>query len=404
MVVTGGANAEKTSIFNTSSNDFFPAANMSIARGYQTSCTLANGKVFTIGGGYSGGVGNKYAEVYDPSANKWTVIRGPNVDAASTAESNRGAADKHMWLFTWKAGSVFKAGPAKTQHWFGTNNDGNTTVSGTRSGTDAMCGMWAMYDAVDGKIWSGGGSPAYTNSDAVTDAHIMTIGNPYQPASVQQVAALPRARGFGNAVVLPDGEMLVTGGQARSMVFTDTNSVFLAELYDPVKNSWRTLGAAKTTCNYHSISLLLADGSVLTGGGGLCWTSQGRSTANCARQNDHPSVEVFNPPYLFNSDGTWATRPVINSVSSTTVRANDKLTINVNDANVNFSLIRLGSATHSVHSDQRRVPLKKGTVSGNSWAFTLPSDYGVMPPGYYYLFAVNANGTPSQATTIRVSL
>lgn len=70
MVVTGGANAEKTSIFNPSSNDFSPAANMNIARGYQTSCTLANGKVFTIGGGYSGGVGNKYAEVYDPSANK----------------------------------------------------------------------------------------------------------------------------------------------------------------------------------------------------------------------------------------------------------------------------------------------------------------------------------------------
>lgn len=143
---------------------------------------------------------------------------------------------------------------------------------------------------------------------------------------------------------------------------------------------------------------------MLTGGGGLCWTSQGRSTANCARQNDHLSVEVFNPPYLFNSDGTWATRPVINSVSSTTVRANDKLIINVNDANITFSLIRLGSATHSVNSDQRRVPLKKGAASGNSWAFTLPSDYGVMPPGYYYLFAVNANGTPSQATTIRVSL
>lgn len=58
----------------------------------------------------------------------------------------------------------------------------------------------------------------------------MTIGNPYQPASVQQVAALNRARGFGNVVVLPDGKMLVTGGQARSMVFTDTSSVFLAEL------------------------------------------------------------------------------------------------------------------------------------------------------------------------------
>ncbi|KXJ88743.1 hypothetical protein Micbo1qcDRAFT_150644 [Microdochium bolleyi] len=404
MVITGGANAEKTSVYNPLNNGFSPAANMNIARGYQTSCTLADGRVFTIGGGYSGGVGNKYAEVYDPSANKWSVIRGPNVDAASTAEGNRGAADNHMWLVTWKGSSVFQAGPSKAQNWFGTAGAGNTTLSGTRSNTDAMCGMWVIYDAVEGKIWSGGGSPEYTNSDAITDAHITTITNPYQPARVQQVAALPRARGFGNVAVLPDGTILVSGGQARSMVFTDTNSVLVAELYDPAKNTWRTLAAAKTPRNYHSISLLLADGSVLTGGGGLCWTAQGRSTANCARQNDHPSAEIFSPPYLFNADGTWAARPAINSVSSTTLRAGDRLTINVSDASVTFSLIRLGSATHSVNSDQRRVPLRQGTANGNSWTFTLPGDYGVMPPGYYYLFAVNVKGTPSYATVVRISL
>lgn len=45
--------------------------------------------------------------------------------------------------------------------------------------------------------------------------------------------------------------------------------------------------------NYHSMSLLLADGTVYTGGGGLCPTAFGASDGHCNRAIDHPNGGVF---------------------------------------------------------------------------------------------------------------
>lgn len=116
------------------------------------------------------------------------------------------------------------------------------------------------------------------------------------------------------------------------------------------------------------------------------------------------SGAVFSPPYLFKADGTAATRPVIGSVSATTVKVGAKLTVSVNTANSKLVLVRIGSVTHSVNSDQRRVPLTSVVVSGSSYTATLPADSGILIPGYYYLFAVSSTGVPSVAKTVRITL
>lgn len=66
-------------------------------------------------------------------------------------------------------------------------------------------------------------------------------------------------------------------------------------------------------------------------------------------------------------------------------------------------LIRLGSATHSVNSDQRRIPLTDVVVTNQNYTATLPADSGILLPGYYYLFAI-ANGVPSISKTVQVTL
>jgi galactose oxidase len=45
IVVTGGDNAEKTSIFSTATNEWLPGPDMNVPRGYQASTALANGDV-----------------------------------------------------------------------------------------------------------------------------------------------------------------------------------------------------------------------------------------------------------------------------------------------------------------------------------------------------------------------
>lgn len=408
IVITGGSDAEKVSIYDPSTNQFTRGPDMKIARGYQTSATLSDGRVFTIGGSYSGGIFRKPGEVYDPAASTWALLQG--ADPAPLETTDREGAwriDNHAWLFSWSNGSVFQAGPSKAMHWYGTANGGSVTNAGVRdANNDAMCGVNVMYDA--GKIFTAGGSQDYTNSAAFKSAHLISITTPDAAATVEQLPAMRYPRGFANAVVLPDGKVLITGGQKRSLVFTNTDSSLPAELFDPATKTFRALAEEARPRNYHSVSILLADGTVFSGGGGLCYVGGGRggNDAGCDRSVDHLNGQIFSPPYLFKADGTAAVRPVISSVSVTSARPGDTITVRMSNSNtgLKFSLVRMGSATHSINSDQRRIALTQVTQAASRWSVKLPSDSGVLLPGYWYVFAVNGKGVPSVAKVLQVTL
>jgi len=205
--------------------------------------------------------------------------------------------------------------------------------------------------------------------------------------------ANPRA--YHNSVVLPNGKVFIVGGQTRPVPFSDATSILSPELWDPATQLFTTLPAHVVPRNYHSIALLLLDGRVLSGGGGLCG-------ATC--KTNHEDVEIFSPSYLFTSSGGLATRPVINSVSATSVTVGTTVTVVTNSAISSWSLIRFGSATHSVNTDQRRIPLTPTTTSGLTYTLTIPSDSGIALPGYWMLFALNSAGVPSVAKTLRITV
>jgi galactose oxidase len=411
IIITGGSDAEAVTFYDPKTNAFKRGPDMKIARGYQTSATLSDGRVFTIGGAYSGPRQGKNGEVYDPKSNKWTMLPGADVKPMLTVDREGiWREDNHAWLFGWRDGSVFQAGPSKDQHWYGTKNGGSIVKSGTRdAAAAAMCGIFVMYDAVAGKILSAGGAPDYTNSAATARAHITTIGEAFKPAKVERVADMAFPRGFSNAVVLPDGTVLVTGGQRRAMVFTNTDGILIPELFNPATKKWTQLAPHAVARNYHSVSILLPDATVLIGGGGLCYVNKiGGSTARCDKTADHSDAEILEPPYLFNADGSKARRPTISGLTQAPVKAGAELKFTVKDVAGNgvakLALVRMGSATHSVNSDQRRVPLVDVKKSGDSYTAKLPKDYGVLLPGFYYLFAVSPQGTPSVGQTVHVKL
>ena len=67
-----------------------------------------------------------------------------------------------------------------------------------------------------------------------------------------------------------------------------------------------------------------------------------------------------------------------------------------------FALIRLSSPTHTVNNDQRRIPLRISGTSGTQYRLALPSDPGIVTPGPWMLFAMDATGVPSVAAMIRI--
>ncbi|KAF7870332.1 hypothetical protein EAF04_004078 [Stromatinia cepivora] len=343
-IVTGGDTANKTSIYDSSTDQWVAGPVMKIPRGYQSTTTTSTGKVFNIGGSWSG----------CPVAPMLTA------DAQGAFRT-----DNHAWLFAWKNGAVFQAGPSKAMNWYGTTATGSQKAAGLRaSDIDSMCGNAVMYDAVNGKIFTAGGSPSYQNSDAT---------NPNEAPTVQILKSMTYKRAFANCVVLPDGKVLVTEGQPYAVPFIDTDAVLTPGLWDPTTQTFTILPPHTIPRTYHSIALLMLDGRVFTGGGGLCGSS-------CA--TNHADEQIYRPAYLFTSNGTAAIRPVIFSAIST-VAVGGTVTITTDTAVTSFLITRYGSATHTVNTDQRRIALTPVTASGSTYTFTIPNDPGIALPGYW---------------------
>ena len=58
--------------------------------------------------------------------------------------------------------------------------------------------------------------------------------------------------------------------QTKPLQFTDPNAVFVTELWDPDTGNFTLMSPVAIARVYHSIALLLPDGRVFSGGGGLC--------------------------------------------------------------------------------------------------------------------------------------
>jgi galactose oxidase len=395
-VITGGDDAAKTSIYDYATNTWSSGSNMKIARGYQSSTTVSDGRIFTIGGSWSGGNGGKNGEIYNPASNSWTLLGGCPVLPMLTADvGGIFRQDNHAWLFGWKNGYVFQGGPSKAMNWYGTTGSGSQSGAGLRaSDPDSMDGNAVMYDAVAGKIATFGGSPNYEQSTATNNVHLITIGTPPSIPTVVKLTSMTYQRAFANSVVLPNGKVMITGGQTFAVPFSDNTAILIPELWDPVTQTLTVLPAHAVARTYHSFALLMLDGRVFTGGGGLC--------GGCS--TNHPNAEIYSPSYLFNADGTTATRPVISSISASSVVVGNTISITTNSAVTSFSILRFGSATHTVNTDQRRISLSPTTTVGTTYTFSIPNDSGIALPGFWMFFALNSAGVPSVAKVFQITV
>jgi galactose oxidase len=276
-------------------------------------------------------------------------------------------------------------------NWITTSGSGAITSAGNR-GDDvySINGKAVMYDV--GKILKVGGAPAYADASATTATYVIDING--AAATVDKpTAQMNYPRAFANAVVLPNGQVFIVGGQTFATPFSDANSVLQPELWDPVTETFNeNLAPMQTPRNYHSTALLLTDGRVFVAGGGQCGNG-------CAA--NHFNAEIFSPPYLFNSDGSAAKRPSISQVPST-AKIGGAISVTSNNSISGFAIVRLSAVTHSVDNDQRRVPLLFTHPSGNSYRLSIPSDPSVVLGGYYMLFAINPQSTPSVASIIKI--
>ena len=99
------------------------------------------------------------------------------------------------------------------------------------------------------------------------------------------------------ATILPNGKVLVDGGSAKDE--DATTASLQAEIYDPATNSFSSAGSNAFPRLYHNVQLLLPDATVALAGG------------NPEQGVFENHIEIYQPSYLFNPDGSLATRPRI---------------------------------------------------------------------------------------------
>ncbi len=396
LLVNGGDSSPKTTLYDPTANTWSAAATMNIPRGYQGDTLLSNGAVITLGGSWSGGVGGKTAELWD--GGRWTVLSGvPETNVIGPDPQGIYRGDNHLWLFAQTNGSVFHAGPSARMNWISTSGAGSITSAGNR-GVDpyAINGTASLFDT--GLILKAGGAKSYqqngnTSTYASNSAYLIDITRgPGQPVSVQRLNGMTYQRAFANSVILPNGNVVIVGGQSLPMPFTDTTAILVPEIWDPVTQRFNLLQPMRTPRTYHSTAVLLPDGRVFVVGGGQCGVG-------CV--NNHLNAEILTPPYLLNADNTLASRPAIVSAPASAMHGST-ITVSTGGAVASFALMRMSSVTHSTNNDQRRIPLPILSTSGTSYQLSIPADSGVALPGYYMLFALDANGVPSVSKAVRI--
>src|SRR5262249_2112582 len=116
----------------------------------------------------------------------------------------------------------------------------------------------------------------------------------------RQTASMAFPRTYHVLTLLPDGNVLVTGGGITTEKTDPAGAVYNAELGSPTTETWTMMAQMQSPRLYHGTALLLPDGRVLVAGGGRYFVG--------LDPNDQLNAEIYSPPYMFKS-----TRPIITS-------------------------------------------------------------------------------------------
>ena len=191
-----------------------------------------------------------------------------------------------------------------------------------------------------------------------------------------------------NAVVLPDGQVVVLGGQAGGRGEPEINN-YLYQMFNPKSGKIKPLVATTVPRHDHSTALLLPDGTVIAMGGNREELTPGNPDAGV------PVAQLYYPPYLFKGP-----RPVIKE-APTDISYGQPFEVEVSGGAGQIEsvvLIRMGPITHNWDWGNRSVKLAVDQAGGGKLVVKAPARPGLAIPGYYMLFAVNEKGVPSVAT------
>ncbi len=322
-------------------------------RWYPSARTLPDGKVIVVGGidaRFPHPHRNPNIDLYDPVTNTFETVFDQNNFLQSTFPRHYLLEDGKL-LFMGQA-TMYELDP---ETWtFGP--PGSRMLAGRG-------GSGFAIELPDRRVMYLGGGGGHATAE-VYDRDTKTWS---------MVASMGVERVYPNAMYLPDGRPLVTGGRNR------VENVRRTQVYDFESDAWIDVGDHLYTHEYHSFLLPLPDGRAMAGG-------------------DQAEAELFYPWYL-----EAGPRPALIEAPQA-VDYGERFEVRVAShlPPGPFTLVRIGGVTHAINSDQHFFTLEAEAGEDGRFTLTAPAQATVAPPGYYLLWAHDARGVPSEARYVRL--
>ena len=238
-------------VFSQSSGTWATTGSMKDAREDQTATLLQTTRVL-VAGGFDGSNQLATAELYDPTAGKWS----------STGSMNT-ARDGHTATLL-QNGQVLVAGG------FNTAPDGSSNYLSGAELYNPATGAWTTTGSMstareahtatllpNGEVLVTGGIAFISGSPV-----IFSSAELYNPATGTwtKTSSMSVGREQHTATLLPNGQVLVAGGFHFDPSFND--SIASAELFTPAKGKWTATGSLNTP-RYDHVALQLVTGNPL---------------------------------------------------------------------------------------------------------------------------------------------
>ncbi|MER7173036.1 galactose oxidase-like domain-containing protein [Streptomyces mesophilus] len=382
-------------IFDPATEQYIKTNDMNEGHWYPSATVLGNGDVISFGGLKEDSTGAVVAEKFSQAQQKWLPINEVNQTWSYWG--------LYPAMILMQDGRLFYSG----SHTFGNGTPGTgasiydydantiTDVPGLRlkDERDESASV-LLPPAQDQKVITMGGGNNEKNPVANRLVDIIDLKNP-NPQYVQgpdiPLGTVDQGLGkreqtgaegkmYVSAVLLPDGKVLETGGAMHDRA----DPVYETSIFDPETETFDQVATDPEERGYHSSAFLLPDGRVMT---------TGDNPGNGSWNHD---VSIYSPSYLFKGP-----RPKITSLIDKQWTYGDTQRITVDRPIAKAELIRPAAVTHSSDPNQRFVDLPL-TVDGNNIDLNVTSNPNMAPPGWYMLFAVDANGVPSIAEWVHL--
>ncbi len=372
----GGLNTgvKDTNIFDQSEHSITrsPEGDMAFARWYATTVSLPSGQILVLGGSNQSGQGIGTPELYTPGEG-WRTLQD-----ASDAGIASGWSYPRAWVASSGEVIYFAAGGATKVMAIDPSGSGSIRQIGTLPFSSDGVSPSIMYEngkvlimASNGDLWTmdiTGATPVFA-----------------------KVATQLQDRDFSNMTVLADGTVLINGGSNTGG--SEAGAEKTAAIWNPDTGRLTYTVDELNPRLYHSTSVLLADGTVLSTSGGFSSFSQ----------RNYLDAQIYKPPYLFNETGALADRPVILG-APTSIEPGDTFTITVDDAAsiTKLTFAKTGASTHTLNMDARFTDLEFTRGPNNTLIVKIPENAHDVTAGSWMLFAWNNKGVPSVAAMVAV--